>query len=367
MSAQDDPRADLREGATHPRLAPRVFGHQAAESLFLAAHAAGRLHSGWLISGPEGIGKATLAYRLAAFLLADPPGDMFGGAPASADLPADDPDLRLVRAETHPRLFLLRRTVNPDTGRLRQQIVVDDARALKGFFQLSAADGGRRVVIVDAADDMNPAAANAILKLLEEPPPGAVLFLIAHQPGRLLPTIRSRCTVLPLAPLSPADLARALEGVGEVTPGLAELSAGSPGHAVRLLAENGPETYAALVQVFASLPGLDRMRAIRLADQAAARGAEEKFGMLIDLVAMLLARLARAGVLGPPAREAATGEGAVLARLCPDNSAAQAWADLAARALPRVRAGRAVNLDPAALILDMFGQIESVAQRVADR
>jgi DNA polymerase-3 subunit delta' len=165
----DLPDSDRIEGAPHPRDTVRLFGHDAAETAFLAAHAADRLHSGWLVTGPEGIGKATLAYRIAAFLLADP-GPAIFGPPATLDLPADDPDLRLIRAGSHPRLFVLKRGLNDKGDGWRSQITVDEARRLKGFFQMSAADGGRRAVIIDAADEMNVSAANAILKVLEEPP-----------------------------------------------------------------------------------------------------------------------------------------------------------------------------------------------------
>lgn len=185
----DLPDPDRIAGAPHPRDATRLLGHAGAEAEFLAAHASGRLHSGWLLTGPAGIGKATLAYRMAAFLLAGHDQGMFG-APTSLDLPDNDPDLRLIRAGSHPRLFVLRRGLNDKGDGWRSQITVDEARRLKGFFQMSAADGGRRVVIIDAADEMNVSAANAILKGLEEPPARTTLLLVAHQPARLLPTIR---------------------------------------------------------------------------------------------------------------------------------------------------------------------------------
>lgn len=354
------PEPDRREGAPHPREATALWGHSDAQREALAAIASGKLHSGWLLSGPEGIGKATFAYRMAGTLLARDP------LPERLGLPADHPDARLIRAGAHPRLLVLRRGQD-DKGNLRSVITVEEARRLRDFFGLSAADGGRRVVIVDAADDLNPNAANAILKLLEEPPARATLLLISHQPARLLPTIRSRCRTLRLHPLAPQDLAGALAAIGLATDApeaLAELAGGSVGHAVRLLAEGGLDLYAELLALFAGLPRMDRPRAIKLAESCAGPKAADRFALALDLLDLLLTRLARAGLQGPPP-EAAPGESLVLARLSPHDQAARAWAERQALASARARQGRAVNLDPAALLLDMLLQIEQTARMAA--
>jgi DNA polymerase-3 subunit delta' len=369
MAEDPAPLADQRDGAPHPRMAPAVIGQDAAQAAFLTAVASGRMHSGWLISGPEGVGKATLAYRIAAFLLSGGAGGggLFG-PPATLDLPGSDPDLRRIRAGSHPRLFTLRRTINPDTDRLRKDIVVEDARDLRHFFAMSATDGGHRAVIVDTADDLNPASANAILKLLEEPPPRTTLLILAHQPARLLPTIRSRCRSLPLHPLAPADMAAALAAIGiaaDQPDALAAIAGGSVGHAVRLLRQDGLPLYADIVRLFSGLPRLDRVGAIRLAESVAPRAAEERFALLVDLIDLFLARAARAGILGEPGQQGAPGEARLLARLAPHDQAARLWAQAAQALAARVRQGRAVNLDPAALILDMLLSIEATARKVA--
>nr|WP_236638303.1 hypothetical protein [Mangrovicoccus ximenensis] len=151
----------------------------------------------------------------------DPDGGMFGPEPVPADLHVDPdhPVARRIAALSEPRLSLLRRPFDEKTGRLKAEIPVDAVRALKRFLSMSAADGGARVVIVDAADEMNTSAANALLKLLEEPPKDTVLILVSHQPGRLLPTIRSRCRVLRLPPLAPWAMAEALAHTGADIPG----------------------------------------------------------------------------------------------------------------------------------------------------
>ena len=250
------PEPDRLETAPHPREARQLFGHATAEAEFLDAFNGDRLHHAWMITGPKGIGKATLAWRLARFLLATPDDDggMFAAPPPETlDIPADHPVLRRMAALAEPRLFLLRRPWNDKTEKLSTQITIDETRKLKGFFQMSAADGGRRVVIIDAADDMNTAAANALLKALEEPPSRCFFLLITHQPARLLPTIRSRCRSLRLATLGADDLAWALDQAGmetEDTAALHGLSQGSAGAAIRLAEAGGPALYGELVRLF---------------------------------------------------------------------------------------------------------------------
>ncbi len=364
---------DRVDGAPHPRDTLHLFGQAAAEQAFLAAYASGRLHHGWLISGPRGVGKATLAWRIARFLLTAPDtgGDdgLFGTPPppVSLDVPDDDPVVRRMAAGSEPRLFVLRRPWDEKAGRLKQDITVDEVRRLKSFFTLSAADGGRRIAIVDAADEMNTAAANALLKLLEEPPAGAVLLLVAHQPSALLPTIRSRCRDLRLRPLAPEDLDAALVQAGAAPePGLHALSAGSVGAALRLALAEGPQTYARLVELLAGRGRADRPAALALADSVAGKGAEARLDLVVTLLDLFLARAARTGATGP-LPEAAPGEAAALTRLSPGPDAARGWADLHQDLGARIRHGRAVNLDPASLVLDMVLRIDDAAGRLATR
>ena len=369
MSEPETPEPDRLPGAPHPRETARLLGHEAAERAFLDAFASGRLHHAWLITGPQGVGKATLAWRAARFLLARPAevrDGLFGAPepPETLDVPPDHPVARRLAALSEPRLFLLRRPLDDRTKKLRHEITVDATRRLKSFFALSAAEGGRRVVIVDAADEMNRAAANALLKLLEEPPPEATLLLVCHSPARLLPTIRSRCRTLRLRPLGAGDLAEALRAAGAApvegptAPGLAALAEGSVGAAFQLVEADGLAFYGDLCQLFAAAPGIDRPSAIALSQKPGAEG----FPLALHLTETFLARLARTGISGPPEPEAVPGEAAALARLAPDPAAARAWAVLAQEAGDRARHGFAVNLDPAALLLDMFLRVDGAAR-----
>ncbi len=378
--AHDQPEPDRLTGAPHPRMTPHLFGHADAQADFLDVFNSHRLHHGWLITGPRGVGKATLAWRIARFLLANPPDDggLFGAPPKSEtlDLPDDHPVMHRTRALSEPGLFLLRRGGSGSTDSLREknwndgkfaaEILVSQVRKLNGFFSLSAADGGRRVVIIDAADEMNIQSANAILKMLEEPPARTTLLMIAHQPSRLLPTIRSRCRELRLHSLGADDLNNALQQAGakpaENPAALAELASGSVGAAFRLSNLDGMKIYAELVGLYNSLPNLDRARAQSLAQAAAMRGGEEKLDLMLALNDLLLARLARTGALGqPPQIEAAAGESDMLTRLSPNPHKARAWANTAQAISARVTHARAVNLDPAALVLDTVFKLQNTA------
>jgi len=380
MSDQDPPpEADRVDGAPHPRDTKVLLGQSAAEKSFLQAVQSGRLHHGWLIAGPRGVGKATLAWRIARYLLAEnaAAGDgLFGDsspAPATDTLtrPDNDPLARRVAALAEPRLTLVRRVWDPKSSRHKKDIGVDEIRRLKSFFNLSAADGGRRVVIVDTADEMTTNAANALLKLLEEPPDNAILLLISHQPSRLLPTIRSRCRVLRCEPLSGAEMAQALTAAGSETgddaAALSELSGGSVGEAVRLSNLDGMAIYQDLVALFATLPDLDRPKALKLAESVAGAANEPRYDLVLRLLDVFVVRTARTGVSGPPIVEAATGEAALMTRLCGTPDAGRKWAELQQKNAARARHARAVNLDPAALILDMILRINELAGQLATR
>lgn len=220
-----------------PRANPVFAGHEEAVGALRHASQSGRLHHGWLLTGPQGIGKATLAYRFARWLLA-------GGQSEDLAIAENSGVFRRVAAATHPDLFTIERRVNAKTGKLQGEIVIATVQEASAFMRLTPAEGGWRVVIVDGAEDMNTNAANALLKLLEEPPPRAILLLVSAAPGRLLPTIRSRCRVLPLARLADAPMHDLLKlYMPELDPAnrarLIELAEGSIGVALSLSQSDG--------------------------------------------------------------------------------------------------------------------------------
>ena len=352
------PEADRAAGAPHPRETAALFGQDAAESRFLEALSGGRLPHGWMIAGPRGVGKATLAWRIARRLLA-------GGGAATLQVEPHDPVFQNMAALASPQLFLCRRRWDDKTKRLRTTIGVDEVRALKTFFQMSATDGGWRVAIVDAADELTAPAANALLKILEEPPERAVLLLVCHQPSRLLPTIRSRCRVLRCAPLEPADLAAALEAAGvdhaAVPPStLAALASGSAGAALRLIARDGSALYMSILEAIGKAPPVDRRRALDLTNACSGRGAEDRFDLTLDLIRLAAGRLALAGA-GGRVTPLSDVEAGMMGRLAATPAQARVWADCVAAIDARASHARAVNLDPAQVILDTFLHIDTAA------
>lgn len=241
---------DPRDVAWHPRRRHALHGHQAAEQRLMRAVASGKLHHAWLIEGPRGIGKATLAYRFARYLALPEAERPYG----TLAVPQSSTAAHQLAAGAHPNIHVLERGADPKAKRLKTEIAVDDSREAIGFLLRTSATGGWRIVIADAADELNGASANALLKMIEEPPPRSVILMVCHQPGRLLRTIRSRSIRLPLASLSREDTLRVLrelppEALGGKLEGIelvAELSRGSPGRALELHGSKGAAIFAGL-------------------------------------------------------------------------------------------------------------------------
>ena len=278
-----------------PRANPDLIGHAEAAAALEAASRADRLHHAWLITGPEGVGKATLAYRFARFLLAGRPE---GAAPLH--VPPESSVFRRIAAGAHADLLTIEAGTLQGDRKRNDVINVDAARLIPGFFALTAAEGGWRVVVVDGAELMMPPAANAILKVLEEPPPRAILLLVSSTPGRLLPTIRSRCRRLDLHPLGEEAmlplLAQWLPAMGDAERrALVALAGGAPGRALQL-AEGGAAVQAMVADTLAAPTPA---RAMQVADRLAADRGGAAFGLFFTLrrraLAEATAQAARGG------------------------------------------------------------------------
>jgi DNA polymerase-3 subunit delta' len=281
--------------APEPRANPILLGHEDAEATMLDALRTGRMHHAWLITGPEGVGKATLAYRFARRLLA--------GRSADETLALDpaDPVFRRVAAASHADLLTIERAYDEKRKRMKTQIAVDDVRRINGFMSLTPAEGGWRVVVVDGAEELNQNSANALLKVLEEPPPRAVLVLVCSAAGRLLPTIRSRCRRLRLSPLADDAVGRLLANylpeLGADERGrLVTLAEGSPGRALTLADDQGLAVAAMVDKLLADMPDVPLSRGYEIAD-ALGRG-ETGFSTFMDLVRAALAAAVRESVRG---------------------------------------------------------------------
>ena len=281
--------------APEPRANPLLLGQSEAEATILDAIEAGRMHHAWLITGPEGVGKATLAYRFARRLLAG------RTAEASLALPPDSPVFRRVAARSHADLLTIERVMNEKTKRMKTQIAVEDVRKINGFMSLTPAEGGWRVVVVDGAEDLNPASANALLKILEEPPPRAILLLVCSAPGRLLPTIRSRCRRLRLSPLDDADMGRLLSAYlpvldAEERGRLIAMSDGSPGRALMLAEDEGLKIAILVDKLLSDLPAIPASRGYEIADFLGR--SETGFTTFMDLMRAGIASAVRESVRG---------------------------------------------------------------------
>ncbi|KRP95090.1 MULTISPECIES: DNA polymerase III subunit delta' [Bradyrhizobium] len=260
MSAR---KVEQESAARHPRETPDLFGHREAETALLDAYRSGRIPHAWLIGGAQGIGKATLAYRMARFVLAfrNPKSSQVQQAPTLRVDPAD-PVARQVAAGAHGGLLVLERGLN-DRGVMRTVITVDETRETISFFGSTAAVDGWRVCIVDTVDELNPNAANALLKILEEPPQQSLFLLVSHAPSRVLPTILSRCRKLLLRPLETDDVVRAAAAATDIEaddPALAEAAAaseGSVGRALSLLGGDALKLQQRTAALLATLPSVD--------------------------------------------------------------------------------------------------------------
>jgi len=279
-----------------PNTTSRLYGHASQQRAFLDAFTSGRIPHAWLLAGPEGIGKATFAHLAARAILSEAP---------TLEHDLNYPAHLRIAAGNEPALTHIQRSLNEKTGKLRSNISVEEVRALKRALTFAPTEGGWRVVIVDTAEDMNVSAANALLKVLEEPPAKVVFFLISNAPRRLLPTILSRCRRLDFSAVGANDLAAAYEAVTDEPPSDAIVAAarGSIGAALALTAQDGTVLQDAIQAVLAPLPShIDRAALHSLADTAAASGKDDAFRTTTKLIVDLTARIATSasGIDTPP-------------------------------------------------------------------
>jgi len=366
------------ENIDHPRLTRQLFGHDAAEHLFLEAVNQNRIHHGWLITGPKGIGKATFAWRLAKFLLSRNPGvaaddgaSLFGVDVAPAEyqtlsLDEDDAVNAKVEAGGHGGLLLVERSLNETTGKMRKDIVIGDVRKLTKFFSQTASEGGWRVAIVDSADEMNANAANALLKILEEPPEKSIIILIAHSPGRLLPTVRSRCRNLALTPLE-TDSVRAVLAARfpEIAPveldAAAAMASGAPGKAIELISRAGIDLYREMAATLMSLPVVDMTRVHALAGKLGAVKADAEYKLFTEMFMDWLQRLIRQHVACTAAPDVMEGESEQLSRISTMARVDQ-WLELWEKVGHLIARADAVNLDRKQVIVSMFASLKATVK-----
>jgi DNA polymerase-3 subunit delta' len=295
------------DAAPEPAESLDLIGHEEAERAMAAAASSGRMPHAWLIGGPPGVGKETLAYRLARFLLtgqAEAGDGLFGEAPQTLAVDAQHPVVRRIAAGGHGDLLVVRRTAN-EQGRMPRDLSVEAVRRIHPFLALTPAEGGWRVVILDEAHTMTRSAANAVLKVLEEPPDRAVLIMTASNPGALLPTIRSRVRQIGLKPLEQEAVRTFLD---ERRPDLtaddaaliAAMADGAPGQALRLADEEAAVLFRELTGMLARWPRFDPLALHGLAEGLSAAAADDRYRLFAGLIDRLLADLVRSLARGEP-------------------------------------------------------------------
>lgn len=359
-----------------PRDNPYLIGHEAAEATLLQAFRNRRLHHAWLITGPRGIGKATLAFRFARFLLANgnhqsehPPLALLGEeVTAGLHVAPEHPVFKRIASGGHADLISVSRRVNEKTGRLRPEILVEDIRAIANLLAHTSAEGGWRIVVVDAAEDMSRSSANALLKVLEEPPPQSIFLLVSHAPGQVLPTVRSRCRQLALRPLTHSVtltlLRRYCPAVApDEADRLAYLCQGSIGLALLLRDRDGLALHQTMLQLIRKLPDLDLLALNQLGDQVGSSGADDKFLMMRDFFRGLMAHLVRTAAVPEQEHGSTSGreEHSVLAHLAPSASLDR-WLEVWEKTHRLLACAETATLDRKQVVFDLFLTLQSAVR-----
>ncbi len=345
-----------------PRENPDLVGQEAAEKVFFDRWRSGRLAHAWLITGPAGIGKATLAYRIARFLLAD--GEGTQGGPLA--IPTDHPVFHRVASGGHVDLMVLSREAGQGGDGPRTVIGVDAVRAAGRFLSLTAGQSRWRVVILDSADELNANGANALLKVLEEPPANTVILLVCHVPGRLPATVRSRCCRLKLGRLAEPEMRALIEKMlaevdADDREGLLALADGSIGRALALVEARGLELFREVIGLLAGLPALDVPALHSFGDRLARRDAEAAWRTAMHLWLWWLARIVRAGTTSSGALaggEIIPGE-AEIAQAVIRRAGVERLVEVWEKSAALIAQADRVNLDRKQVVIGAFHQLQT--------
>ena len=336
--------ASVLDGAIPPAENVRLFGHGDAVDFLAGSYQAGHLHHALLLEGPEGIGKATLAFRFAYHMLTHPEPTKASAKVADPDL--NTPILRQVASGASHNLLHLARPVDAKTGRVKSAITVDEVRRAGHFLSQTSASGNWRIVIIDPADDMNRSAANAVLKILEEPPRKTVFFVLSHAPGKLLPTIRSRCMPVRLTPLDNETMQLGLDHLGlsagqdrSVIDAVIDHSEGSLAKAILLLRYGGLEIAQNFEEILVAGQGGSVKAVHTLADTLTARDREMAYRFFIHYTLERVTGIAR--------EAAKTGNLVV----------AERWAALAGELQQNLATADSYNLDRKQTIISVFSSL----------
>ena len=355
---ESPPESDRSGELPHPREPKPLFGHAQSIAELCSAARSGQMHHAWLITGPKGVGKATLAWKFAKAILA------FGAKDCPEDLNVAEANViaRQVTALSHPDLILIRRPWDFDKKRLKSELPIAEIRRLKGFYSTFASYDGAKIAIIDCMDDTSTEAQNALLKILEEPPKSALLLLIAHAPGLLLPTVRSRCRTLALRKLGSADMQTALATLypqldGEDRQTIMTLADGTPGFAASMAAANAAATYRDVLSLLSQMPQPNIGLTINLSERIAKLPVDLGIGMFFILLEIAIQRAVQANFTQQPTLPIEAKPFSNMLRAMPPQAWVQTWSDLKQL---YARTDQ-LNLDKKQFVLNAMFSLESKA------
>ncbi|MDB2414791.1 DNA polymerase III subunit delta' [Rickettsiales bacterium] len=349
--------------SVHPKDNPDLVGHDEIIGHIHNLFIADKMPQALLLSGVQGIGKATLAYRIAKFMLACTANNNKIDASLSKDLsvPVDHHTFRKILAGSHSDLMVIERGINPKTGKLSQDILVDDVRKIAKFFHMTSSETKHRIIIIDSADDMNRNAANAVLKVLEEPPADAILILISHSPGKLLPTIRSRCHNIKMQPLN-VDKAQLV--LAKIAPEIGEndavkllhLADGSAGKAIFLNENNALKIYDEIIKILCQPDNFDVLN--KFCKEAAKAGDNKNWEISTQIIQWILAEFIRCKAANRSINNINGRENEAMENFFANNSVSNRI-EIWNKACELFDKTDSLHLDKYAILISIFNQIKS--------
>ncbi len=359
----DEVESDKLDGVPHPRFTKQVLGQDKFMQQFLHAFHGNRSHHAWLACGPRGIGKSTLSWQLAKFLLTRNLQEENNGSCLKLDF--NDPVITRIETLSEPHLMLVRKNYDIKTKKIKSEITIDSIRDLVNFFEFTSPDGRPRIAIIDSIDDLNVNASNAFLKLLEEPPEHSYFFLISHSPESLLPTIRSRCLSVKCQKLSNEDQLHLLNKFNllsnEKTKKVVSISQGSVGEAVRIINQNGLQLYTAIVTSYMDLPRFDIAQILKIAAQTEGVGKQELTETINRLTIHFVSRLVKVGVTEGMMSEIFAGENQILRKLSPNFEKSYEWSNLYSQMVANAQSYKESKIDGFSQVFENLQNIKKAA------
>ena len=369
--------SDKIAGAPHPMQTTKIIGHNSQKLDFLTCFAENRIPQCWLLAGDRGIGKASFAWQVSKFLLTtthkptDLKIDLISNDLNSILEPQSGGTLSRITSGSEQRVYIVRRGYNESRKTFFKNISIDDIRKLQSYCSLSMTDGGKRIIIIDSADDLNKSSGNALLKLLEEPPKNTLFLLISHQSNRLLSTIKSRCQKLSFSNLNEADLAAVLATIGckvnqTEANALYILSQGSAGAACRLINSNCITLYKDILNIVSSLPTLNIIKTLQLNQDYFVKAKSNNFEIFFEMMQQFFSRLCKTGAMQSANLPSVSyEEEKIMTYLCPSPESAYLWSKAANITLAKLNKGYLLNINTESLIMDAFIYLETCYKSIS--